>query len=284
MTVAVFGATGQLGHLVVEALLARGADAAGIIAIGRNAERLAQLESTGVRVRRADYAEPESLHGSLDGVRSVLLISGNEVGRRVEQHQRVIDEAVRAGVERIAYTSLLHADTSALPLAPEHKATEEALTASGLTAAFLRNGWYNENHRAEFDRARDGGVIANSIAAGRIASAARRDYAEAAAVVLLDPAHAGTTHELSGDVAWNFEEFALAAQEVLGTPVRYQPLTAEEEQTALREAGLAEGGAAFVGALNAGIRQGLLGDTPGDLARLIGRPTTPILDTLRSWL
>ncbi|MCQ1946734.1 SDR family oxidoreductase [Arthrobacter sp. zg-Y1116] len=284
MTIAIFGATGQLGGLVIDSLIARGVAPGDILALGRNQDRLSQLAGRGLRTARVDLDDAATTAGVLDGVEKVLLISMSEPGRRVAQHANAIEAARNAGVRQLVYTSVLEAPTTILALAPEHRATEELITASGLPATFLRHGWYTENHRQEFDAARQTGVVANSVGPGRIASAPRRDYAEAAAVVLSTPGHEGKAYELSGDTAWTYTEFAAAAQEVLGTPVRYEVLAPEEEQKQLVALGLDEATAGFLGTLNANMRDGALAPAPGDLAKLIGRPTEPLIETMRAWV
>ena len=284
MTIAVFGATGHLGALVVDALLGRGVAPEQIRALGRNAERLAALAERGVGTVQVDMDDADAVAAAVDGTEHVLLVSGSEVGRRVAQHTNVIEAAKAAGVARLVYTSAPHATDTALVLAPEHKATEEALTASGLTYTILRNNWYTENYTGELELARTTGEIANSVGDGRVASAPRSDYAEAAAAVLTTPGHENAVYELGGDTAWTFADFAQAAAEVLGRPVTYRVLTPQEETATLTAAGLDEGTAGFVVALNGNMRDGLLAETTGDLSRLLGRPTTPLADTLRSWL
>jgi NAD(P)H dehydrogenase (quinone) len=282
MTIAVTGASGHLGRLVVESLLARGAAPADVVALARSTAKVADLAARGVVVREADYDRPETLAPALDGVDVLVLVSGSEVGQRARQHAAVIDAAKGAGVGQVLYTSAPHADTSPLVLAPEHKATEELLAASGLATTILRNGWYTENYAGDVEQARETGEIAHSTGDGRVASASRADYAEAAAVVALDaPTHAGATYELSGDVAWGFDELASAAAQVLGRPVTYRRLSPAEHRAILLGAGLDEPAADFVVALDGNTRDGLLAGTPGDLARLIGRPTTPLADGLR---
>ncbi|MCQ1995791.1 SDR family oxidoreductase [Arthrobacter sp. zg-Y1171] len=284
MTIAIFGATGQLGGLVIDSLIARGVAPGDILALGRNQDRLSQLAGRGLRTARVDLDDAATTAGVLDGVEKVLLISMSEPGRRVAQHANAIEAARNAGVRQLVYTSVLEAPTTILALAPEHRATEELITVSGLPATFLRHGWYTENHRQEFDAARQTGVVANSVGPGRIASAPRRDYAEAAAVVLSTPGHEGKAYELSGDTAWTYTEFAAAAQEVLGTPVRYEVLAPEEEQKQLVALGLDEATAGFLGTLNANMRDGALAPAPGDLAKLIGGPTEPLIETMRAWV
>ncbi|WP_317175162.1 NAD(P)H-binding protein [Hymenobacter qilianensis] len=153
MTIAITGATGQLGRLVVEKLKAQiGADH--IIGLVRSKAKAADL---GVPTRQADYSQPDTLPAALAGVDTLLLISSNEVGQRIAQHRNVIEAAKQAGVQRIVYTSVLHADTSSLSLADEHLATEALLKESGLEYTLLRNGWYTENHLGSIPGALAGG-------------------------------------------------------------------------------------------------------------------------------
>ncbi|GHC82230.1 NAD(P)-dependent oxidoreductase [Nocardiopsis terrae] len=285
MSVVVTGATGQLGRLVVESLLERGYPAEDITATGRDTARIADLADRGVTVRRADFEDPESLREAFRGADTVLLVSGTELGRRVEQHGNAIQAARGVGVGHLVYTSAPRADETTLVLAPEHRATEELLAASGLTHTVLRNGWYNELSQQALEQARAHGAFAGSAGRGRTASAARRDLAEAAAVVLADPApHAGAVHELSGDTAWTNEELARDLGELLGREVRYRDLSPEEHRTVLAGAGLDEDTVEFVVTLDRNVRDGELAATPGTLSKLIGRPTTPVVETLRGLL
>jgi NAD(P)H dehydrogenase (quinone) len=282
MTLLVTGAAGHLGRLVVEALLDAGVAASDIRAGARDTARIADLAERGVQTVRLDYADAASVADAVAGVERVLLISGSEVGRRVAQHRAVIDAAASAGVAQLVYTSAPHATTSALVLAPEHKATEEAIAASGVPATILRNNWYTENYLGTLAQARETGVVASSTGAGRVASASRRDFAEAAAVALTTDGHAGAVYELGGDVAWDFAELAAAIGEVLGRDVAYVAQTPEEQAAALSAAGLDAGTVGFVVALDGNIRDGLLGEVTGELSRLIGRPTTPLVEGLRN--
>ncbi|MBO0981931.1 SDR family oxidoreductase [Microbacterium sp. SD291] len=279
MTILVTGATGQLGRLIVKSLLERGADPQSIVAGARDVAKASDL---GVRTARLDYTEPATIAAALEGVDSVLLISSSEVGKRAAQHQAVIDAAVAAGVQKFVYTSAPKATTSDLVLAPEHKATEELIAASGLPAVILRNNWYTENYAADLARAAETGVLAAGVGDGRVASASRKDFADAAAVVLLEDGHAGEVYELGGDVAWDYNDLASAIAEVSGREVAYVPVSFDEQLAALQAAGLDEGTAGFVAALDAGIRDGALADTDGTLSRLIGRPTTPLVEGLRA--
>jgi NAD(P)H dehydrogenase (quinone) len=179
MKIGVTGATGQLGRLVVEKLKVKVA-AESIVALVRSPEKAADL---GVETRVFDYTQPDNLIASLKGIDKLLLISGNEIGQRLTQHKAVIEAAKQAGIKQLVYTSILHADTSSLSLAGEHIATEVALKASGLVYTILRNGWYTENYTGSAKGAVGAGAFIGCAGDGKIASAARVDYAEAAAVV-----------------------------------------------------------------------------------------------------
>ncbi|NEM91677.1 SDR family oxidoreductase [Galbitalea soli] len=285
MTIVVTGATGHLGRLIIEALLRDGVTPSTIVAGGRSLDKIDDLVARGVTAARIDYADPASLDAALAGADTVVLVSGSEVGQRVAQHAAVIDAAVRAGVGHLIYTSAPKATTSPLVLAPEHKATEEAIAAAGIPATILRNGWYTENYTGQAEQLRATGRLVASVGDGRVASASRVDYADAAAAVAIGGApHIGAVYELSGDVAWDFTQLAAAFTEVLGREVVYVPVSTEEHLAILTGAGLDEGTAGFVVALDGNTRDGLLAETSGDLARLIGRPTTPLVDGIRAAL
>ncbi|QGQ18034.1 NAD(P)H-binding protein [Cellulomonas sp. JZ18] len=284
MSIVVTGATGHLGRLVVEGLLDAGVAPGDVVAGGRATERLADLAERGVRVVTLDYDRPETVADAFAGAQKVLLVSGSEPGRRVEQHRAVIDAAVAAGVGHVVYTSAPHADTTSLVLAPDHKATEELLAASGLPVTVLRNNWYTENYVGPVQQAAQTGEIVASVGDGRVASATRADFAAGAVAVLTGEGHEGRTYELSGDVAWDFDELAAAAAELLGRPVTYRRVSADEHLAVLTGAGLDEGTAGFVVALDQGIAAGALADATDHLRTLVGRPTTPLLDGLRAAL
>ncbi|PKQ33894.1 MAG: NAD(P)-dependent oxidoreductase [Actinobacteria bacterium HGW-Actinobacteria-11] len=279
MTILVTGATGNLGRLIIDSLLERGADPQSIVAGARDTTKVADPR---VRSVHLDYTDAASVAAAVDGVDTVILVSGSEVGQRVPQHRTVIDAAKAAGVTKFVYTSAPKATSSDLVLAPEHKATEELIAAAGLPAVILRNNWYTENYAADLARAAETGVLTAGTGDGRVASASRRDFAEAAAVVALEDGHIGEVYELGGDVAWTYSDLAAAFSEVTGRPVTFVPVSSDEQVAALRDAGLDEGTAGFVAALDAGIKGGALADTDGTLARLIGRPTTPLVEGLRA--
>jgi NAD(P)H dehydrogenase (quinone) len=280
-TYAITGATGQLGRLVIDELLDRGVPAADVVAIVRSPEKAAALVDRGVAVRAGDYSKPETLPAALDGVDVLLLISGSELGQRVTQHAAVVDAAKAAGVGRIAYTSVLRADTTPLVLAPEHKATEELIRASGVPFTLLRNGWYIENYTAQIPQYLAQGAIVAAAGDGRIAAATRADFAAAAAAVLTGDGHAGAVYELGG-TAFGLKELAATVSEVTGTEVVYSAVSTSELVRILTGAGLDEGTAGFVAALDEAAERGDLDTDSTDLARLIGRPSTPLIDAVRA--
>ncbi|MES4904480.1 MULTISPECIES: SDR family oxidoreductase [unclassified Streptomyces] len=283
MSIVVTGATGHLGRLVIEGLLEK-VPADQVVAVVRNADKAADLAARGVRLRIADYGRPETLQGAFAAGDKVLLISGSEVGQRVPQHQAVIDAAKEAGVALLAYTSVLGGPAADFALADEHKVTEQAVQASGLPYVLLRNGWYNENYTEQLAPVLEHGAVVGSAGGGRVASAARADYAAAAVEVLTGEGHEGKAYELSGDTAWSFEEYAAEIAKQTGKEIAYGPVPPETHKTILTGAGLPEPLAEILVDVDAAISRGLLAGTPGDLSRLIGRPTTPIADSIAAAL
>jgi NAD(P)H dehydrogenase (quinone) len=276
MTLVVTGATGQLGRLVVEALLERGVQPAGIVATGRDVSRIADLAERGVRVLPVDYNDADSLATAFAGAEKVLLVSGSEVGQRVQQHRNAIAAAKQTDVGLIAYTSIANADQASMQLAAEHQATEEALRASGLPFVLLRNSWYLENYTGQLSAYLQHGAVLGSAGEGRISAATRADYAEAAAAVLLQENQAGKVYELGGDEAFTLSELAEEIADASGQPVKYQDLPFEQYAKVLADAGLPEPYAAILADSDLGIARGDLLVSSGDLSRLIGRPATPM--------
>ncbi|MGY0024614.1 SDR family oxidoreductase [Streptomyces sp. cg35] len=284
MSLVITGATGHLGRLVVEGLLAAGVPAGEIAAVVRDKEKAAGLAARGVELRVADYSAPETLAGAFRSGDKVLLISGSEVGQRVAQHQAVIDAAKAAGVASLAYTGVLGGPDADFALADEHKVTEQAILDSGLPYTFLRNGWYHENYTENLAPVLEHGAVLASAGEGRVASASRADYAAAAVAVLTSEGHEGTAYELSGDVAWSLAEYAAEVAEQSGKEIVYRAVTPEENREVLLGAGLPAPFADILVGVDTAIEQGLLARRSGDLARLIGRPTTPLADAVAAAL
>ncbi|OYQ34641.1 NAD(P)-dependent oxidoreductase [Niveispirillum lacus] len=274
------GAAGQLGQLVV-AELARLAGPEQVTAIVRDPVRAANLFPAGVTLRTGDYDQPETLATALHGAERLLLISSNAIGNRVEQHRHVIEAATQAKVSRLAYTSVLHADTSPMRLAEDHRQTEALIAASGVPYTLLRNGWYHENYTASIPAALHHGALIGSAGQGRISSAARADYAAAAAIALMDDgAGDRVVHELAGDTAYTLPEFAAELSRQTGRQVPYVNLPEADYCSALVGAGLPPQLAAFIADSDVAAAQDALFDTGQALSRLLGRPTKPFAQTM----
>lgn len=269
MTIAITGATGQLGRLAVAALKTC-VPAESIVALARDPAKAADL---GVPVRAFDYNAPDP--AALKGVDVLVLISSNDVGARLRQHHAVVDAAKAAGVKRIIYTSIPRAQTTAMLLAADHKATETAILASGIPYTFLRNGWYTENQTASLKAAVGAGAVIGAAGTGRFSSAPRRDYAEAIAAAASQGGHENKTYELGGDTSHSYADLAAEVSRVSGKSIPYNDLPVDVYTGILQQFGLPEGFAKVLADSDAQAAHGALEVTTGDLSRLIGRPTTP---------
>lgn len=280
---AITGATGQLGRLVIEELL-KTVPANRIVAAVRTPAKAQDLAERGVVVREADYARPETLSSAFEGVEKLLLISSTEVSGRLPLHRAVIDAAKQAGVSLLAYTSMLHADSSTAQLAVEHRLTEEVIAASALPAVILRNGWYTENHLYALSAALEHGAFVGSAKDGRFSSAARKDYAVAAAAVLATGDHVGKTYELAADQAFTLTELAAEVARQSGKPVIYNDLAEQVYVDLLISFGLAPDLAALLADADVSASRGALFDDTGSLSRLIGRPSIPLKELVAAAL
>ncbi|WP_284884931.1 SDR family oxidoreductase [Citrobacter portucalensis] len=278
--IAITGATGLLGQHVIESLL-KTVPASQIVAIVRNPAKATALSQQGITVRQADYSDEAAFTTALQGIDKLLLISSSEVGQRAPQHRNVINAAKAAHVKFIAYTSLLHADTSPLGLADEHVATEKMLAESGIAYALLRNGWYTENYLASAPAALEHGVFIGAAGEGKIASATRADYAAAAARVISEDGHAGKTYELAGDAGWTLSQLAAELAKQSGKKVVYQNLSEADFAAALKGVGLPAGLADMLADSDTGASKGGLYDDSHTLSKLIGRPTTSLADSVK---
>ncbi|WP_068059730.1 SDR family oxidoreductase [Nocardia xishanensis] len=281
MTVAIAGASGQLGRLVVEELLRAGETP---VAIVRDPQKVADLAERGVDVRQAAYGDAAALDRALAGVDRLLLISGNEFGERVGQHTNVIRAAERAGVQLLAYTSIPGATENPLILAQEHRGTEAVLAESTVPYTLLRNSWYWENYLGGLAHAVESGVLHGAAGQGRVAGASRADYAAAAARVLTTDGHEGRVYELGGDERLTYAELAQAISEAAGKPVRYENLAEADYAAVLEQAGLPAVYAKALADADTGIAAGVLDVDSGDLQKLLGRPSTPAVEVFRAAL
>lgn len=281
--IALTGATGQLGRLVLDQLLAQ-VPAASVVAIVRDAAKASDLAARGVTVRVAAYTDPAALARAFAGVERLLLISSNEIGQRAAQHRNVIAAAQQARVGLLIYTSILRADTSPINLAAEHLATEGAIQASGLPHIILRNGWYTENYTVSIAPAVSHGAFIGSAGNGRIAWAARADYAAAAVVVLTGRAQTGKTYELAGDIPGTLADLAAEISRQTGKAIPYQDLPEAAYRDILLTVGLPPVFAAGIAAWDVDASRGALLDESHTLSRLIGRPTTTLAESVRQAL
>ncbi len=272
--IAITGATGHLGRLVVAGLLEK-ISPKNLVAIVRDPSKAAEFAAKGVQVRQGDYSQPATLTSALAGVKKLLFISGNAVGQRLAQHQALIDAAKAAGVELIAYTSILKGTESKLLLAGEHIATEKMLAASGVPYVLLRNGWYFENYTDNLGPSLAHG-FAGSSGEGRVAAASRADFAAACVAVLTTEGHAGKVYELAGDAPFTKSELAAEVSKQSGKQLAYADLPPDQFKGVLTSAGLPAGYADILVDADVNIAKGQLDDRSGDLRRLIGRPTTTL--------
>lgn len=278
MTIAITGATGKLGRLAIAALKSKGVAP---VALARDPARAADL---GTETRAFDYKATATLAPALAGVTTLVLVSSNDFDDRAGQHRNVIDAAVTAGVGRIVYTSLLRADTSPMLLAADHKATEEAIRASGLAFTLLRNGWYTENHTGSLGGAIAAGALIGAAGQGRFSSAARADYADAIAVTATDEAHAGKAYELAGDMSYSYADLAAEVSRQIGRTIPYNDLPPDAYAGVLQSFGLPADFAHVLADSDVQAGKGALQDDSRTLSRLIGRPTTPMAATVAAAL
>tara|TARA_R110002096_G_scaffold435606_2_gene661760 strand:- start:17 stop:886 length:870 start_codon:yes stop_codon:yes gene_type:complete len=272
MKIAVTGASGKLGRLVIEELKER-TSAENIVALVRNPHKVADL---GVEAREFDYDQAAQQSAALKGVDKLLLISGNEIGKRLPQHINVIEAAKNAGIKTIVYTSLLKAESSTLGLAGEHIGTEEVLKKSGIPHVILRNGWYTENYTESLQAVIGLGTLYGSSGDGKISSATRGDYAAAAATVLTSEGQEGKVYELAGDEAFTMSDYAAEISRQTGKDIPYVNLPESDYAQALIKSGLPEGLAQFLASSHVSTEKGDLFDDGHQLSKLIGRPSTSL--------
>jgi NAD(P)H dehydrogenase (quinone) len=276
MTIAITAATGQLGRLAVAALTARGATP---VALARSPEKAADL---GVEVRALDYHAPDA--AALRGIDTLVLISSGDFDDRAGQHRNVIAAARAAGVGHLIYTSILKGDRNPMILAADHAATEAAIREAGIAHTILRDGWYTENYTARLGAALAHGAMAGAAGEGLVSTASRADYAEAIAAVALDPAHQGAVHELAGDTAYRLADMAAEVSRLTGKSIGYASLPEAEYAAMLRGFGLPGALALILADSDAQAAKGALFDDSRTLGRLIGRPTTPMAETVKAAL
>lgn len=276
MKIGITGATGHLGQIIVGKLKEK-VPAENIVALVRSPQKAAEM---GIEAREFNYNDPEPMVETLQGIDKLMLISASEIGKRIEQHSHIIEAAKKAGVKEIVYTSLLRADTSTLVLAGEHLETENKIKASGIPYTILRNGWYTENYTGSLNDVIKHGVLMGSSDEGKISSASRTDFAEAAVVVLTTEGHTGKIYELGGDEFFTMSDYAAEISKQSGKTIPYKNLPPEEFAAALQNAGMPEGYAQFYAGTHVSTEKGDLYDDTHQLSKLIGRATTPLSEVI----
>ncbi|WP_275293375.1 NAD(P)H-binding protein [Amycolatopsis sp. La24] len=273
----VFGATGALGQHVLDALAERGRSPETITAAGRNPARLAELASAGFRAASVDLSDEAGVADLVARHSDIVLISGRDENR-LAQHESVIKAA--KNVRRIYYTSGVRADDDRFEINADHRATEKALVESGVPYTILRNTWYIENYVQSLAGPRFTGVLAAATGDAVVAAASRKDLAEALAVVVTTEGHDNVTYNLSGDTDFTYADIAEAMSVVLEREVAYQLVTPEELRALLRKTGMADEMADFLVSLDETIAAGVFARVGDDLSRLLGRPTSGLVEGL----
>jgi NAD(P)H dehydrogenase (quinone) len=284
MSIVVGGACGNLGRRVAELLLER-ISPAELVLSTRTPDALEQLAARGAAVRYADYDHPESLAEAFAGGTSLLLISTGTLDRREAQHKAAIRAAAAAGIERIAYTSIV-SPVPANPAAPaaSHRATEQALQESGLAWTFLRNSLYAEFQVAEALHCLATGKLVHNRGDGRVAYVSREDCAAAAAAVLATSGHDGVAYDITGPEPFGATELASLYGELGGRTIEVVDVDDESFKAGL--IGDATGddhriyGAELVTSIGRAIREGHLSGCTNAVAELTGRAPRALRDVL----
>ncbi|MCE3203947.1 SDR family oxidoreductase [Paenibacillus sonchi] len=283
MKIALTGATGHFGSIVAETLL-KSVAAENLVVSVRNPEKADNLRTRGVDVRHGDFDQPETLDTAFAGVDRLLIVSADgDNDTRIRQHKAAVDAAVSAKVGFIVYTSVGHADSSSLFLAPVHRATEEFIRESGIPYSFLRNNWYLENEVGSIQAVQAGAPWLTSAGDGKVGWATRRDYAEAAAAVLAGEGHENTVYELSGTPATQ-AELAAVVGKLLGKEVPVQQVDDAAYADIMEKAGVPEAALPIVVAIQQAIREGALDIASSDFTKLLQRPLTPLSEGVKDLL
>lgn len=283
-TLLVTGASGQLGRRVVELLLEKGVH--GIVATTRSPDKLADFKARGVDVRQADFDDDASLARAFAGAARALLISADDVvtpGRRAAQHKRAVKALESAGVEHVVYTSLPAPTTSSASVAPDHAATEAALTESRLGVAVLRNNLYADLFLFTLPGAVKSGKLIDARGNGAAAFVTREDCARAAAAALLDRnAPARSTLDVTGPEALTSAQVAAILSEIVGKKIEHVAVTPEQLSESLVGHGLPPPVANVYKTFDIAISKGELAAVSDTVQRLTGHAPQHLADYLRS--
>ncbi|WP_075217829.1 SDR family oxidoreductase [Mongoliimonas terrestris] len=282
-TLLVTGANGHLGRLVLEDLLARDSGDR-IVAASRDPSRLADLAARGVETRRADFDDPASLASAFAGVDRLLLVSTDMLavsGQRLAQHQAAVTAAAEAGVGHLVYTSMPQPDpASPVSFAGDHRGTEAAIVASGLSHTILRNHWYFENLFGSIGQKLASGAWYSAAGDGRLADVSRADCARVAAAVLAGTQTGATVEEISGPEALTTAEIAALIAEVSGRPLAVIPVPDDALRATLVDAGLPSFVVDLIVTFDINTRMGRAGTVTDAVERLTGRKPEALRDVL----
>lgn len=279
----VTGATGQLGKLVLDQLLASGVAPSRIIATSRDTAKLADYIARGVQARVADFDDPASLDQAFAGADRILIISTDALdqpGKRLKQHLAAVAAAKKAGAKHIVYTSMPSPETSVIPFAPDHLGTENAIKATGIPYTILRNGWYMENLFMALPHALETGQWYSSSGEGRLAHIARADAAKAAAAALASSTGESHTYTLTGGELRSTDEIAALVAKATGKPLNVVHISDEALAGGLKSAGLPDFLIPIVVSFDANTRGGHIDMVTRDVTALTG--ATPV--TLATFL
>ena len=270
MSIVITGASGQLGRLTAELVLAR-VPASEVTLTTRRPEALSDFVGRGARVRQADFDRPETLAEAFAGGERLLLISADVVGRRVAQHRAAIEAAREVGVRHVAYTSYLNpvAENPAV-ITPDHRDTEEALRESGLAWTALRNAFYAEYQVPAGAQAIATGQLIHNNGEGRIAYVSREDCAAAAAAVLTTEGHEGKAYDITGPESLSFAEAAERISAATGREIRHVDVPPEAARQGMLSSGMPEWQVDVSLGLLAAVREGALDAVTGTVAT-VGR-------------
>ncbi|WP_406028605.1 SDR family oxidoreductase [Nocardioides sp. NBC_00850] len=276
MTIAITGASGQLGRLVADQLLTT-VDPAEVVLLTRDPAKLADYAERGADVRAADFSKPDELAEAFAGVERVLLISTDAVGARVEGHLAAIDAAVKAGVRHMAYTSVSGptADNPAGVVA-DHAATEDALRESGLAWTMLRNNLYADMQVDSVAQAAATGQLVTNTGDGGAAYVTRADCAAVAAGVLTGEGHEGKAYDVTGPHAYTAADLAELATEKAGKPVEVVQVDDDAYTAGLVSAGLPDFIAPLLTSFGTATRLGKLATVTDVVEQVGGRKPTPL--------
>lgn len=282
MTVVVTEAAGPLGRAILERLIAHGTEPSLLVATDRPGSGLGALEQLGVVAVASDPEDPGSLDAVLQGAQTLVYVPTDRPDHRVAEATAVVGAATRARLAWIVVVGTRAGGASAAADADAQRFPEQAVQGSGVPFTVVRLGPATEEFLPVLHQADRSNELVAAWGEGRVASAPLEDYAEAIARILGASGYEGRVLELTGDTAWSGEEFAAAATAVLGRQITYARRTEDERPVDLDAAGLPPERAAATLAHETAIRDGALATTSHELAAVLGRPTTPLVEALRA--